>query len=694
MNVLVYSGQGTTTEGVRHTIELLRQHLSPYYAVVTIAEQAFLNDPWMGKTAMLVMPGGADLPYCAVLNGHGNKRIQQYVRNGGKFLGFCAGGYYASKRCEFEVGDLEMEVSGPRELEFFPGTCKGCVYKGFVYESHAGARAAKLTINSAVLGSLGAPQTATVYYNGGGMFMDASKYRNVETLARYEGPTDVTDDLQDLAAAVYCKVGKGDVVLLGAHPEYTPQLMKPAAHDQHFKEVAAELLAADEGRKQFLGACLRKIGLQVNSDPQSTVPRLTPVYMTSYLDLKRAQRVWDDLQANMDFVGPNIFEDANDTIVLHDETEDDYAYRLQEDTDGSAAAGSLEDLVAGEKHVKVFTSGAVPPLDVTPYFDIKLYFETLRGLYDANRVDPDQRDFGSLLCYGEVVASTNTLLDANPNWLRYMPTGLTFTATAQVAGRGRGGNVWINPKGVMAATVLLRVPVDMQKNFNIVTLQYLCALAVIELILSYGSLTSGAGVGYEDMPLRLKWPNDMYALKPEYLNLVSDKDDTSSTVDGDEQKWAKVSGALVNSQFINGEFYLVWGCGINVLNQAPTTSLNSVLDKLNQIRAQKGLDPLPPYTQELLLAKVVYNLGQFYSVFKKSGLQPFLKLYYKRWFHLDQRVLLDAEGNGQTRECVIKGITGDYGLLVAQDVRTKENLELQPDGNSFDIFKGLVYKKR
>lgn len=686
MNVLVYAGRGSTTEGVRQTVELLRQHLSPYYAVVTVSEQALLHDPWQGKTAMLVMPGGADLPYCDVLNGNGNKRILQYVRSGGKFMGFCAGAYYALARCEFEVGDPAMEVSGLRELAFFPGTCSGCVYKGFVYESHDGARAAKMTVNTAALDDT--PDQVTVYYNGGGMFMDASKHRGVETLARYNGPADLVDDLAEMAAAVYCKHGHGDVVLIGTHPEYAPQLMKPAPEDVHFQKLVSELEAEDEGRRRFLAACLRKLGLNVNSDPALTVPRLTPIYVLAHLDPARAERIVHDLRENMDFVGPNTFEDVNDTFVIHDETEDDTVMLAGD------AGNSLENLAASEKHVKFFTSLALPPVRSTPYFDMQHYFTQLQQLYAANGVPEHERAFGSVLGYSEVVTLTNTLLDANPNWLRYLPTGFTFTATTQVAGRGRGGNVWVNPKGVMATSVLFRVAQDAQKNFNIVTLQYLCALAVIELILGYGTTSAGQGAGYEDMPLRLKWPNDMYALKPEYFSSLADKDDTSLTVDGDEQKWAKVSGALVNSQFINGEFYLVWGCGINVLNEAPTTSINNVLRRLNEIRALKNLPPLEEYDHETLLAKIVYNLGQFYSVFQRLGLKPFLSLYYKRWFHLNQRVGLDAEGNGTRRQCVIKGITSDYGLLVAEDVQTHETLELQPDGNSFDIFKGLVYKKR
>lgn len=285
------------------------------------------------------------------------------------------------------------------------------------------------------------------------------------------------------------------------------------------------------------------------------------------------------------------------------------------------------------------------------------------------------------------------MLESNPHLLRYLPNGFTLAATTQVAGRGRGGNVWINPKGVMAQSILFKISSGQNQSSSIVTLQYLCGLALIELILGYGSIQPGNGAGYEDLPVKIKWPNDIFALKPEYFNSLEDKNEFTKTVDGDDEKYAKISGALINSQFLNNQFHLVWGVGVNVSNSAPTTSLNLVLARLNEIREKNGLKPLPPFKHEILLAKLMYTIDQFYNVFKHSGIKPFLPLYYKRWFHTSQIVKLDAHGNGQTRTCIIRGITSDYGLLIAEDINNGETLELQPDGNSFDIFKGLVYKK-
>ncbi|CAK9437650.1 uncharacterized protein LODBEIA_P20280 [Lodderomyces beijingensis] len=660
MNVLVYSGPGTTVEGVKQCLESLRLHLSAYYAVIAVSETVLLTEPWMRKTSVLVIPGGADLPFCKILNGEGNKRITSYVKNGGKFMGFCAGGYYASARCEFEVG-TPLEVSGPRELKFYPGTSRGCAFKGFQYESQVGARAVKLLVNTSLLP--GAPSTVFNYYNGGGLFAEASKYKGVQVLASYDGTTDIED--ADKAAVVYAKVGKGDVILTGTHPEYSPSLFKEV--EEKFEPVVQTLQETNHNRKLFLKQLLKKLGLRVREDVDSTVPSITPVFIASPSG-EKIRELEDSLQRNLD-VERGVFQDSNDVFVFQNLHEGE----LKSDHKTPTYLNFTEEIPSGK---------------VTPYFNMGKYFDSLKSLVGAEGCCR----FGGILGYAEVIGSTNTLLDRNPAFLKQLPNGFTLTASTQIAGRGRGGNVWINPRGVLATSILFRVPQSKDASSLIVTLQYLCGLALIESILGYGSSSTscGKGVGYENLPVRLKWPNDIFVLKPEYIDSLEHK--VGSTVDGDDEKYVKISGALVNSQYMDGSYHLVWGGGVNVSNPAPTTSLNLVLEKLNNVRKAKNLSALPPYEPELLLARLMSTVDSFYKVFEKSGLKPFLPLYYKRWFHSDQTVDVDGAG-GNRKTCQIKGITPDFGLLIAEDIATGERLHLQPDGNSFDIFKGLVYKK-
>jgi biotin--protein ligase len=188
--------------------------------VITVTGDAIIKEPWTPSCALLVFPGGADLGYCRTLNGEGNRRISQYVERGGRYLGLCAGGYYGSKRCEFEIGRKGMEVVGNRELAFYPGTCRGCAFPGFVYHSERGTRAAEIKVSKTALTKGSVPSSLRAYYNGGGVFVDARKFQDkgVEVLASY------TEDLavnsgEGSAAIVYCKVGDGAAVLTSNHPE-------------------------------------------------------------------------------------------------------------------------------------------------------------------------------------------------------------------------------------------------------------------------------------------------------------------------------------------------------------------------------------------------------------------------------------------------------------------------------------------
>ena len=69
--------------------------------------------------------------------------------------------------------------------------------------------------------------------------------------------------------------------------------------------------------------------------------------------------------------------------------------------------------------------------------------------------------------------------------------------------------------------------------------------------------------------------------------------------------------------------------------------------------------------------------------------------YYAAWLHSDQVVTLDTHEGMRAR---IKGITRDWGLLLAEEVGWEDRptgrmVSLQSDGNSFDFFKGLVKRK-
>ncbi|CAO1598523.1 biotin holocarboxylase synthetase [Xanthoria calcicola] len=670
MNVLVYSGNGSTVESVRHCLYSLRRLLSPTYAVITVTGNAIIKEPWTASCALLVFPGGADLGYCRTLNGDGNRRISQYVDRGGLYLGFCAGGYYGSKRCEFEVGKKAMEVVGDRELAFFPGTCRGCAFSGFVYHSEEGTRAVQLQTSKTALSKGTVPDVFRSYYNGGGVFVDAPKlkHRGVEVLASFAEELDV-DAGEGSACIVYCKVGDGAAVLTSTHPEFAASNLDPTINLPGYDKVVKALKEDDQQRTDFLKACLLKLGLRVSQE-QTATPSLSRLHLSSAEtdDILRLIEALRDIITERD--GEEFIVDDNDTFHLEKPSRwslGSIADALPSITDGSSkqreeqSEDDQEKIIDYDKVVKrlLIHDTDQPESKDTPYFNHHAYVANLK--HYESQSSGSGRTFGKELLYGEVVTSTNTLLEKNTAILRRLPTGFTATATVQVAGRGRGTNIWVSPAGSLMFSTVVRHQMSLMPQAPVVFLQYLAALAIVEGVQTYDK-------GYQRMPVRLKWPNDIFAADP---------------ADPSGKTFVKIGGILVNSHYSDSEYLCVVGVGLNTTNASPTTSLNA-------------LNPPAPFTLEKLLARVLTCFATLYERFVRTGFdRSFEDLYYKHWLHTDQIVTLEAEGGIRAR---LQGITTDWGLLKAEELGWEDRptgriLTLQSDSNSFDFFKGLIKRK-
>lgn len=206
-------------------------------------------------------------------------------------------------------------------------------------------------------------------------------------------------------------------------------------------------------------------------------------------------------------------------------------------------------------------------------------------------------------------------------------------ATHQATGRGRGSNNWISPLGCLQFSILLRLPLN--KSSNVVFVQYLAGLAIVQ------SVKSGLGEKYRKIgeKIRIKWPNDIYAVVDdgeEDLNVsASDKEERKGTLRIGEQTFAKLSGVLVNSSFSKEEFSLVVGCGINCLNERPTTSLSDLIKRFNRKRgaSNEESEDLEIVSQERLAGSVLATFEKFWKVFQEFGFEPFVDMYRQIWLH-------------------------------------------------------------
>lgn len=164
--VFLYSDEGVCPDSLRATVRSLKAVANR--PVQFVNRQTFISPGWEEQAALIVFPGGRDVPYANALQGAANQRIRHYVEKGGRYLGICAGGYYGCDSICFEKGG-PLEVIGQRELKFFPGQAIGPALglRQFSYEGLNGARITRMRLSNQHF-SIAHAET---YYNGGSLFL-------------------------------------------------------------------------------------------------------------------------------------------------------------------------------------------------------------------------------------------------------------------------------------------------------------------------------------------------------------------------------------------------------------------------------------------------------------------------------------------------------------------------------------------
>lgn len=421
---------------MRQTYQSLKSLVGHAYDIIHVDARVLRTEPWEANCAMLVIPGGRDLPYCQDLQGTTNQRIRQFVEKGGRYLGICAGAYYGSSMIEFEKGDPVMQVCGPRELEFYPGISRGTTFPGFVYNSERGARSVSILVEPSLDYSATAATAATsgqqrrsirMYYNGGGYFVHADRLNGggkIDVLARYEDPGTCPDEPHP-AAVVHCRIGRGHAVLIATHPEYDAgpnDLLNPEATDS-MKAIIKDLIDSSMERKMFLCAVFDRMGLQVVPHSSHTlmenqVPDLTPLYLAMH-GSSPTSSFFDLVDTWLDAANPvsKVLECVNDAFYLTalDDCQDinipNSQYNLlslQREQQGKPPITTLLYQTTGFDNSRN-NNHMIPPPHLTPSYSLVRYFDSLTRWREHHRTM--DASFGNSMLYAQVIESTQTLLD-------------------------------------------------------------------------------------------------------------------------------------------------------------------------------------------------------------------------------------------------------------------------------------------
>lgn len=293
----------------------------------------------------------------------------------------------------------------------------------------------------------------------------------------------------------------------------------------------------------------------------------------------------------------------------------------------------------GRQDVNIISDGNDP--DVIG-FSSEQFYDLLRTKY-----------LGKLILYADVLPSTMKLLSVFQKW-----HGLTVIASKQTQGQGRGGNEWLSPEGCAMFSVSISVSRNSLLGSHVSILQLIVSLSVVDAILDIS--------GYENLPLRLKWPNDIYC-----------NDNT------------KIGGVLTSSSMVHDVIFCNVGIGVNLSNASPTVCINQIINLYNGHEKTN----LSTFTNEEFIARVLNKLEDLIDQFENVGHFSILNRYYNRWLHDEAYVTISSSVQGFCKEQFAKVVGVDkYGFIQVKTDDGKVH-SVQPDGNSFDLMKNLILAK-
>ncbi|XP_017082197.2 biotin--protein ligase isoform X2 [Drosophila eugracilis] len=258
---------------------------------------------------------------------------------------------------------------------------------------------------------------------------------------------------------------------------------------------------------------------------------------------------------------------------------------------------------------------------------------------------------GRLVIYAPVVSSSMHVI----NNLELI-NGLAVLPVQQTSGVGRSNNQWLSPLGCAMFSLQLHVAMDSALGSRLPLLQHIIGAAIVNSLRSHEQ--------YRVLDVSIKWPNDIYA-------------------NGNQ----KIGGLVINTTLQGSQAIVNIGSGINLNNSKPTVCINDLIREHN-VRVPNNKLSMLKY--ELFISMIFNEIERLLGEVQNGDFDSFYALYYSLWLHSGKTVKICLQ-NEQEREAEIVGID-DFGFLKVK-LPTGAIETVQPDGNSFDMLKGLIIPK-
>lgn len=207
--VAIYKGEGSGEEGIENVKRNILNITNIMVAEIT-AEQIQHND--LTKFDIIIFSGGSGSKQALSIGEVGKENIKNFVKNGGGYLGICAGAYLVTSGFDWSLGILNAETISITEWKRGEGfvdleltnegrSIFGDVSELFKCRYSSGPILRPLSIEGLPL------LVTTAYFRSEISENDVTKGVMINT-----------------PAAVYSTYGKGRIFAISTHPENTPGL--------------------------------------------------------------------------------------------------------------------------------------------------------------------------------------------------------------------------------------------------------------------------------------------------------------------------------------------------------------------------------------------------------------------------------------------------------------------------------------
>jgi biotin--protein ligase len=184
---------------------------------------------------------------------------------------------------------------------------------------------------------------------------------------------------------------------------FAPANLNPQPDVAGYSELVDKLAADDKSRISFLKACLAELGLEVAQDDY-TPPSLSSLHLTA-IDSGKVTELLCDLGDDIEKENGNeLIRGEADTFQIV--TQED-GLNLNELQNALPLAESIDDPSSVIKKI-IPHEKKLPSDDLTPRFSHERFYSSLKHY---RKIESGAEQWGDILLYGDVVTSTNTLLE-------------------------------------------------------------------------------------------------------------------------------------------------------------------------------------------------------------------------------------------------------------------------------------------